>query len=83
MPEKQYRQVRSSLFPVHYHQSDSARRSDPDSAGLTLAKLQNPVRESFDVINNDLKDVYKKLNNYDKSLAKVFPDSSRIKMFKC
>ena len=45
--------------------------SDPDSAGLTLAKLQNPARESFEAINSDLKEVYKKLNNYDKALSKV------------
>ena len=38
---------------------------------MTLAKLQNPVKQSFEVINNDLKDVYKGLGNYSKALDKV------------
>lgn len=44
---------------------------DPNSAGLTLAKLQNPARESFEAVNHDLKEIYKKLNNYDKALSKA------------
>lgn len=43
-----------------------------NSASVTLAKLQNPVKQSFEVINNDLKDVYKGLGNYSKALDKVF-----------
>ena len=45
--------------------------SDPNSASVTLAKLQNPVKQSFDGVNNDLKEVYKGLNNYSKALDKV------------
>ena len=45
---------------------------------MTLAKLQNPVKQSFDAIQSDLKDVYKGLGNYSKALDKVdsrFPES--------
>jgi hypothetical protein len=34
---------------------------DPGSASITLAKLQNPVKQSFDAITDDLKEVYKGL----------------------
>lgn len=44
---------------------------DPGAASITLAKLQNPVKQSFDQINNDLKEVYKGLGNYSKALDKV------------
>ena len=46
---------------------------------MTLAKLQNPVKQSFEAINSDLKDVYKALGNYSKALDRVystFPESS-------
>ena len=39
---------------------------------MTLAKLQNPVKQSFEAINSDLKDVYKGLGNYSKALDKVY-----------
>ena len=39
---------------------------------MTLAKLQNPVKQSFEAINSDLKDVYKSLGNYSKALDKVY-----------
>lgn len=45
--------------------------TDPDSASITLAKLQNPVKQSFDAINDDLKEIYKGLGNYGKALDKV------------
>jgi hypothetical protein len=45
--------------------------SDPGSASITLAKLQNPVKQSFDQLTNDLKEVYKGLGNYSKALDKV------------
>ena len=44
---------------------------DQSSASVTLAKLQNPVKQSFEAINSDLKDVYKGLGNYSKALDKV------------
>ena len=46
--------------------------SDPSTTSVTLAKLQNPVKQSFDSINNDLKEVYKGLGNYGKALEKVW-----------
>jgi len=45
--------------------------SDPASTSIILAKLQNPVKQSFDQLNNDLKEVYKGLGNYSKALDKV------------
>ncbi|MCJ1479539.1 hypothetical protein MMC13_008225 [Lambiella insularis] len=45
---------------------------NPSSASVTLAKLQNPVRQSLDCINSDLKEVYKGLGNYSKALDKKF-----------
>ena len=45
---------------------------DQNSASVTLAKLQNPVKQSFEAINGDLKDVYKALGNYSKALDKVY-----------
>ena len=44
---------------------------DPSSASITLAKLQNPVKQSFDVINGDLKEIYNGLGRYQKVLDKV------------
>ena len=45
--------------------------ADPHSAPVTLAKLQTPVKASFETINSDLKEVYKGLGNYSKALDKV------------
>ena len=44
---------------------------DPHSAPVTLAKLQTPVKASFETVNSDLKEVYKGLGNYSKALDKV------------
>lgn len=45
--------------------------TDPDIAPQTLAKLQNPARQAFEAVNGDLKEIHKRLNNYDKALTKV------------
>ena len=45
--------------------------ADPHSAPVTLAKLQTPVKASFETINSDLKEVYKGLGNYSRALDKV------------
>jgi hypothetical protein len=45
--------------------------SDPNSASITLAKLQNPVKQAFDKVNDDLKDVHSGLTKYQKALDKV------------
>ncbi|MCJ1405600.1 hypothetical protein MMC11_008828 [Xylographa trunciseda] len=44
----------------------------PTSASITLAKLQNPVKASFDVIKYDLGEVYKGLGVWSKALDKKF-----------
>lgn len=45
--------------------------ADPSSTSVTLAKLQTPVKQGFENVNNDLKEVYKGLGNYSKALDKV------------
>ena len=45
--------------------------SDPNAASITLAKLQNPVKQSFESLKTDLKEVYAELGNYSKALEKV------------
>lgn len=44
---------------------------DHSIASLTLAKLQNPVKQSFDAVNSDLKEIHKVLGDYSKALDKV------------
>ena len=38
---------------------------------MTLAKLQNPVKASFDSLNDSLKETHSTLNKYTKALDKV------------
>jgi hypothetical protein len=40
-------------------------------AAITLAGLKKPVKESFDKVNGDLKEVYSVLNRYSKALDRV------------
>jgi E3 ubiquitin-protein transferase RMND5 len=44
---------------------------DPNSASITLAKLQNPLKHGFDKVNDDLKKVHRGHNAYSKALDKV------------
>lgn len=44
---------------------------DPNQAAITLAKLQNPVKASFESINDSVKETHSGLNKYTKSLDKV------------
>ena len=56
---------------------ESARDSiaaNPSSAQITLAKLQNPVKSSFDSINASLKETYGGHNKYTRVLDKLFKD---------
>lgn len=46
--------------------------SEPDTAAITMAKLKQPVKQSFDKLDEDLKDVNKGLNQYSKALDKKF-----------
>ncbi|EYE94504.1 ubiquitin-protein ligase RMD5 [Aspergillus ruber CBS 135680] len=48
--------------------------SDPTQASITMAKLQNPVKSSFDSINDSLKESHSSLNKYSKALDKFFKD---------
>ncbi|KAI1608684.1 CTLH/CRA C-terminal to lish motif domain-containing protein [Exophiala viscosa] len=47
---------------------------DPNSRQITLAKLQNPVKSSFDGIFTGLKDTHGLHNKYTRALDKVFKD---------
>lgn len=44
---------------------------DPNSAAITLAKLQNPIKQSFEKAVEDLKKVHTATNKYGKSLNEV------------
>ncbi|KAH8700554.1 RMND5A protein [Talaromyces proteolyticus] len=48
--------------------------ADPTKASITLAKLQNPVKASFDTTNDSLKEAHSGLNKYTKALEKLFKD---------
>lgn len=60
------REIMSSVALLTHHDSQ-----DPHGAGITLAKLQTPVKQSFDKVNSDLKEVYNCLGDYSKALGKV------------
>ncbi|EXJ95725.1 hypothetical protein A1O1_00849 [Capronia coronata CBS 617.96] len=47
---------------------------DPNSRQVTLAKLQNPVKASFDGIFSGLKDTHGLHNKYTRALDKVFKE---------
>lgn len=47
------------------------RELEPNSASITLTKLQNPVKQGFDRVTDDLKKVYAGHNKYGKALDKV------------
>lgn len=50
---------------------------EPNSASITLAKLQNPVKQSFEQVTEGLKKVYAGHNKYGKALDKVKYDTER------
>ncbi|KAL9092542.1 MAG: hypothetical protein Q9165_004346 [Trypethelium subeluteriae] len=57
----------------------SARNSiaaDPQKASIVLAKLNNPVKQSFDKIHDDLKAINSIQNKYTKALDKKFKDKT-------
>jgi len=49
-----------------------ATASEPHTTGLTLTKLQNPVREGLETLNTDLKKVHKAQSDFNKSLKGAF-----------
>lgn len=46
---------------------------DPHTTSLTITKLQNPIKEGFETINKDLKDVYAAHKKVGSALDKNFP----------
>ncbi|KAL8883610.1 MAG: hypothetical protein Q9215_008134 [Flavoplaca cf. flavocitrina] len=54
--------------------------ADPDHTSLELAKLQNPIKSSFDDIHKDLEEVRKHQTKYAKLLDKKFKDKSLPQM---
>ncbi|KAJ5712927.1 regulator of gluconeogenesis Rmd5, partial [Penicillium malachiteum] len=48
--------------------------ADPGQTVISMAKLQNPIKSSFDSMNDNLKEVHSGLNKYTKALDKVFKD---------
>ncbi|CAK7273353.1 hypothetical protein SEPCBS57363_005611 [Sporothrix epigloea] len=46
---------------------------DPHAASLILTKLQNPIKEGFENVNNDLKAVSKTQKEFGKALDRSFP----------
>lgn len=47
---------------------------EPTARQIVLAKLQNPVKNSFESINSSLKDIYGGHNKYSRVLDKLFKD---------
>ncbi|KAI9744451.1 MAG: hypothetical protein M1818_001980 [Claussenomyces sp. TS43310] len=47
--------------------------AEPNTAPITLAKLQNPVKQGFEQVTEDLKKVYSGQSKYGKALDKNFP----------
>lgn len=54
-------------------------RSDGSTAPMTMAKLKNPMKQSFDRLNQDVKELHSAINNYSKALDKVRHGAPRIK----
>ncbi|OTB17286.1 hypothetical protein K445DRAFT_315921 [Daldinia sp. EC12] len=50
-----------------------ASANNPHTTNLTLAKLQNPIKEQLDGLNSNLRHVYKAQNEFNKSLKAAFP----------
>ena len=51
--------------------ANSRAASDPHTASLTMTKLQNPIREGFDAVTEDLRKVSKVQKDFGRSLDKV------------
>jgi hypothetical protein len=45
--------------------------TDPNTAAITLTKLQNPLKNNFDKVNDDLRKVHRGHSTFGKSLDKV------------
>lgn len=56
---------------------------DPTKASITLAKLQNPVKASFDATNDSLKETHSSLNKYTKALDKARENAYYLELTEC
>lgn len=54
---------------------------EPNSASITLAKLQNPLKHGFEKVNDDLKKVHTGQNKYGKALKDVGQTSLCINLY--
>jgi E3 ubiquitin-protein transferase RMND5 len=79
--EKVWSNSRLSRTPTHIddiirslQRARDAIAEDPNSRQITLAKLQNPVKASFDGIFSGLKDTHGLHNKYARALDKAFKD---------
>lgn len=57
-------------------QTRDAVAENPDMSALHLAKLQNPVKQSFSKIEDDLKEVNRGMNQYQKALKEKFKSAA-------
>lgn len=72
MPEMLLQLVSTVAWKTKYYDEPILRGTvDPSSAAATLARLQDPVKQSFDKINDDLKEVHSAHGKYVKELDKV------------
>lgn len=58
-------------YSQFYSLADLRPTLDPDQASISLAKLQNPIKSTFDSINDNLKETHSGLNKFSKALDKV------------
>ncbi|PKS08272.1 hypothetical protein jhhlp_005215 [Lomentospora prolificans] len=50
-----------------------ANAKDPHTASITMTKLQNPIKDRFEALNKDLRDISKQQKNFGKALDKSLP----------
>lgn len=50
---------------------ETSAAKDPHTASITMTKLQNPVKDRFEALNKDLRDISKHQKNFGKALDKV------------
>lgn len=46
---------------------------EPNTASITMAKLQNPIKQGFEQVTEDLKKIYSGQSKYGRALDKVLP----------
>ncbi|KAF1988492.1 hypothetical protein K402DRAFT_328660 [Aulographum hederae CBS 113979] len=60
--------IESSMSPLPYLQPISNLPSGPANATMTLARLQTPLKKSFDSINEDLTEVHRANSSFTKAV---------------